>query len=690
MLKKKSLLDRLSDWLADSITHRVRFYSLALTGGATALVGLISYFTLGAAIEQNEQQRISHQSSLVNTAFSFYLDSIAQESKDLARNALVANGLVDSMGKEAYLIPFLRDHRSVADIPIDLVLLDFQGKPVAANKETFMQEFPKLEEIASVLNNGAPIFKVIGTGSEYKMVMVIPIVFPPTRHTEGALLVEYDLHQLFRMSIRNLEKGLYATLAMQGNVLISSREVDKQKDFKQGHARRMPAYPLDRQDFDLRVQQENMDYFTPVRILAVTHLLSSLLALIVVYFIVSRITRHLTLPIIRLSETASRIAERGEFHAEVPISTHDELGKLTASFNLMLKNLRSSQDSLELRVEERTQQLRDSEQFNRSILNAAIDGFFLIDEHGCLIDANPSFCELLGYSRRELAAMNISELECKDLLPHQRIEFSRIADIFSEVFETCYLARTGEFIEAEVSVKYLPDSRKMFGFVRDISERKRAELTRFLQAEEQRNALVREVHHRIKNNLQGMIGLLSLQAEQSPEVASAIESIIGKIKSVAVVFGLQGQRNEENVYLLDVLRELCDAARLISLAEIRLQADSPGLERVELHKDKAVAIALVVNELITNAIKHNHDNQEAIRISLAPIEFGVVLEIVNPCNRIAEEFDYATNSGLGTGLTLVRFMLPREGAQLVLKAGNGKMYAELRLSEPVILSPKRG
>jgi len=230
------------------------------------------------------------------------------------------------------------------------------------------------------------------------------------------------------------------------------------------------------------------------------------------------------------------------------------------------------------------------------------------------------------------------------------------------------------------------------GFIADITERKNAELIQFQQMEAQRNALVREVHHRIKNNLQGILGLLSLHAYQYPETAQVIQAVIGKIKSVVVVFGLQGQRNENNILLGEVITELCNAADILSPDFLKPVLDLDPRSAICLDADKAVSIALVINELITNAIKHSEggENPEPIHISLSIHEQCAVFTIRNKSRGLPSGFDLKTGTGIGTGLTLVNFMLPRESCELSVAFEQGTVTTRLKLCSAVTTILKIG
>lgn len=73
----------------------------------------------------------------------------------------------------------------------------------------------------------------------------------------------------------------------------------------------------------------------------------------------------------------------------------------------------------------------------------------------------------------------------------------------------------------------------------DITEQRAAEQARLDAAIAQREMLVKEVHHRIKNNLQGVAGLLQQIAMRKPEVAPAISEVVGQVQAIAQVYGLQ-------------------------------------------------------------------------------------------------------------------------------------------------------
>jgi PAS domain S-box-containing protein len=163
----------------------------------------------------------------------------------------------------------------------------------------------------------------------------------------------------------------------------------------------------------------------------------------------------------------------------------------------------------------------------------------------------------------------------------------------------------GQAFSAEVTVASTTatGARATIVSVRDLTERHRAEEeTRRALAE--KVTLVQEVHHRVKNNLQVLTGLLTLQAERSdePPVRAAMRDATHRIQSMALVHQLLYDGDDlARIALGDYVQTLCKTLRasLAPDAEVRVAAD-----RIEVVLERAIPCGLLVNELLTNAFKH--------------------------------------------------------------------------------------
>ena len=126
---------------------------------------------------------------------------------------------------------------------------------------------------------------------------------------------------------------------------------------------------------------------------------------------------------------------------------------------------------------ERTQEaLRESEERHRTILLSAMDGFWLVDKEGRLLEVNAAYCRMSGYSAEELTAMRISDLKDPGAAEGTAARIQEIIARGEARFESRQRRKDGSIFDLEVSVRYQPtEGGRLAGFLRDITERKRAE-----------------------------------------------------------------------------------------------------------------------------------------------------------------------------------------------------------------------
>ena len=120
--------------------------------------------------------------------------------------------------------------------------------------------------------------------------------------------------------------------------------------------------------------------------------------------------------------------------------------------------------------------LRQSEERHRTILHTAMDGFWLVDMQARLLEVNESYCRMSGYSAQELLAMRISDLTVDDTADDTATRIKRIMAQGNSRFESRHRRKDGGIFDVEVSAHYRPtEGGRCVGFLRDITERKRAE-----------------------------------------------------------------------------------------------------------------------------------------------------------------------------------------------------------------------
>ncbi len=121
--------------------------------------------------------------------------------------------------------------------------------------------------------------------------------------------------------------------------------------------------------------------------------------------------------------------------------------------------------------------LRNREAELTTILRTAMDGFSVMDAEGRFLDVNEAYCELIGYSREELLRMAVRDVDADETPEETATTYERVRRLGSIRFERRNRRKDGRLIHVEVSANTLPGpSERFIGFVRDITERKQAEL----------------------------------------------------------------------------------------------------------------------------------------------------------------------------------------------------------------------
>jgi PAS domain S-box-containing protein len=223
---------------------------------------------------------------------------------------------------------------------------------------------------------------------------------------------------------------------------------------------------------------------------------------------------------------------------------------------------------------------------------------------------------------------------------------------------------------------------RVFGVADDVTEREAAERQRMEEVVKQRDILVREVHHRIKNNLQGVAGLIQQAAVARPEVAAALEEAAAQIQAIAQVHGLQ-IRATGTLPVLGVAQGIFQNLASMFGVEIRFEPPPPDLWRFGLPENEAVPLALVINELGTNAIKHRASRTDAISVRVASRPDGMEFVIENP-GQLKPGFSFADIAASVSGLGLVKALLPRRGAKLSIDSAGNVVLARLQLFPPAV------
>ena len=129
--------------------------------------------------------------------------------------------------------------------------------------------------------------------------------------------------------------------------------------------------------------------------------------------------------------------------------------------------------------------LRESEKRHRTILQTAMDGFWLTDMQGRLLEVNEAYCRMSGYSAQELLARRIPDLEADETDDQTAAHIQKTMAQGEDRFESRHRRKDGSIFDVEISVQYqAAKDGRMVAFLQDITERKRAEVALRQQADE--------------------------------------------------------------------------------------------------------------------------------------------------------------------------------------------------------------
>lgn len=167
-----------------------------------------------------------------------------------------------------------------------------------------------------------------------------------------------------------------------------------------------------------------------------------------------------------------------------------------------------------------------------------------------------------------------------------------------------------------------------------------------------KSAVIQEIHHRVKNNLQTIASLLRMQARRSksPEVKEALKESVNRILSISIVHEFLSQQDNESIDVVKVAKSIIDSVCQSMLArDFALSTEFDGPEIIIPSKN-ASKLSLVINELILNAIEHGFENRNegVISVETGETDSAYQISVCDDGNGLPEDFDLeAVRSSLG-------------------------------------------
>jgi len=358
------------------------------------------------------------------------------------------------------------------------------------------------------------------------------------------------------------------------------------------------------------------------RINANTHttIVLCLLALVLATLMGILTARRISRSILRLSKASRALAKRaavadfasGQLDQKIEPEGIDELELLVQSFNLMAKQLQESFAALEktneaLSLSEKRFRLAIDQFPNTFVIYDANRRFQFVNAHGVRV-GGLSESALLGHTDEEKHPPEITDAYLPHLLKAVETRTSQTAEC------TINLPTIGKITFVVTYVPLLDERGEIYqilGSTHDITQRKIAEM-QIQESLQEKEVLLQEIHHRVKNNLQVISSLLDLQSQHIEEQATLelFRQSCSRIKAMALVHETLYKFNDfAKINFTEYIENLTGYLFSIYGVDVETINLELYLDEVAFKIDTAIPCSLIINELVSNALKHAFLNQ---------------------------------------------------------------------------------
>lgn len=295
----------------------------------------------------------------------------------------------------------------------------------------------------------------------------------------------------------------------------------------------------------------------------------------------------------------------------------------------------------------------------KEMLDVAPNLITVHERTGKFLYANRKTFEMHGYDENEFMSKNIYEIDIPSSVALME-ERMRLIEEFGEAhFEVAHYKSDGSSFPLEVFVRKVEweGMPAMLSIATDIKERKLQELE-LQRALEEKQSLLRELQHRIKNTLAMIASIINLEADNATDetTKSTLNDLRGRISSLSNLYAL--------LYASGEVRQVSLGRYIRSIGESIMEAYNSEDSRIcfEYHIDNIVIdtrrasyLGLILNELLMNALKHAFPGHKKgnVEIALFPNDETLILEVADNGIGLPDGFDPARSRGSGIRLVMM-------------------------------------
>ena len=373
----------------------------------------------------------------------------------------------------------------------------------------------------------------------------------------------------------------------------------------------------------------------------------------------------------------NRALEQAEQSNQALMKSNEELQAASEELTAANEEFEAQNEEL-IRSEEA---LRFSEAELLTIFNSSHDAMIILDFDGKILDVNDRMLEMFGVDRARALQLNVRDLSQPVSDPAVNSERLQKLDIGGKSLYEWKAKRLSDstLFDVEIGGRRLRRRGKdvLIATIRDISDRKKAEEA-LRESLNEKILLIKEIHHRVKNNMQVISSLLNMQADklEEPRANQALRDAIGRIHSMASI--------HERVYSTESFSRVDMAAYIDELSKdlVMLHSGDSGHVRINhaakpvfMGINRAIPCGLLINEILTNSIKHGCSESEScdIDLSIEEADGWITLVIADNGPGMKPEL-FNAEQKTSMGMQIIEALARQISAELTLAVERGTRF----------------
>jgi PAS domain S-box-containing protein len=313
-------------------------------------------------------------------------------------------------------------------------------------------------------------------------------------------------------------------------------------------------------------------------------------------------------------------------------------------------------------------------------LNCARDAFIISDLKNTILFVNQATVEMYGFTEEELIGKNVRLLRPAGFSPDLTEQIRTGTRAGGWTGEVQNVRKNGELFPIELWTSTVRNDQgepvALVGVAREITRRKLVE-ARLRTSLREKEVLLKEIHHRVKNNLQVISSLLSLQASKlsGDDMVNILKESQTRVKSMALVHEALYQSDDfSRIDFADYVHRLTTSLFHSYRPDATPIVLAVDVEEIFLTVDTAIPCGLIINELVSNALKYAFHGRERGRVDIRLARDGEHYRLTVADDGIGLPGDIDPETTESLGLQLVNTLTRQLGGTLAVTRGDGTEF----------------